>query len=294
MKTIFSGLLLLSAAAKLEAQTETSFAFLKRNERTQFASVVKDSIEGSEREGALDHFLAHAMISYIDQHGVTNANGYIPKQWKRWVQHQTGEIQCEEEAGGCSGGFMDMTPLWGYGCWCFFGNLDSTLGRGPPIDAYDALCKELTQCYRCIVHDADNAEDDCDPYNTSFDSSMAVSGSLGITNITTSCQTQNVENCSWRTCSCAMTMVTGFFNLAFDPNNVYDLNLKHSEGFDYNLECPQQGRASDRQCCGFYPNRRTFDRGEARDCCHERTIYNPLRHMCCDDGSHVGLGNNCE
>merc|ERR1712000_462133 len=100
-------------------------------------------------------------------------------------------------------------------------------------------------------------------------------GGGGVSNVTTTCQTDNVENCAWRTCTCSMTMITSFFNLAFDSSNTYDDALDHDNGFDYNLECPQQGRA------------------QARDCCFSRTIYNPLRHVCCDDGSHVGLGSQC-
>jgi len=268
-------------------------AFIKRSDRRYYAAVIKDDIESMKQQGRIDESLATGMIGYIDQNGVTDQAGKIPTPWKNFVQRQTGEVECEENENGCNGGFMDLTPLWGYGCWCFFGNLDSTLGRGPPIDKYDAICKDLTQCYRCIHEDSSNEDEECDPYNTSFDSSMSVSGTLGINNITNSCQTQNTANCEWRTCACAMTMISGFFNLAFDNSNVFDESLQHENGFDYNLECPQQGKAIDRQCCGFYPNRRTFDRGEARDCCNQRTIFNPLRHVCCDDGTHVGLGNNC-
>jgi len=200
--------------------------------------------------------------------------------------------QCEGD--GCQTGVLDLSPLFGYGCWCFFGNIDSALGRGPPLDSYDAICQKLALCYRCVIVDAaEDGADDCDPMTVSFNAGLTMSGSLGISNVTTSCQTENEANCSWRTCTCAMTMITGFFNLSFDSSNVFDDNLSHDNGFDYNLECPQQGRALDRQCCGFYPTRRTYDRGEARDCCHSRTIFNPLRHVCCDDGSHVGLGNQC-
>lgn len=202
--------------------------------------------------------------------------------------------QCEGSS--CQSGTLALEALFGYGCWCFFGNIDSTLGRGPPIDAYDATCQKLSLCYRCIFVDADNENDEeCDPFTTSFTATLSLGGfgGSGVSNMTADCQTDNQAPCSWRTCACAMTMLTSFFNLSFDSSAVYDDNLKHANGFDYNLECPQQGRAQDRQCCGFYPERRTYDRGEARDCCHEKSIYNPLRHVCCDDGTHIGIGNNC-
>lgn len=194
-------------------------------------------------------------------------------------------------------GAISLEALQGYGCWCFFGNIDSALGRGPPIDSYDATCQKLSLCYRCIFVDAENENDDeCDPFNTAFQAEIdinALLGGGGINNASVACIQDNQSACSWRTCSCAMTMITSFFNLSFDSNNVYDDNMKHSNGFDYALECPQQGKSLDRQCCGWYPDRRTYDRGEARACCHERSIYNPMRHVCCPDGTHLGLGHSC-
>ena len=204
----------------------------------------------------------------------------------------------ECEGDNCSTGTLNLEALFGYGCWCFFGRIDSALGRGPPVDAYDATCQKLALCYRCIfVDSANEGDEECDPFTATFSASFSL-GSLtgqGVNNATTTCQTENQSACSWRTCSCAMTMVTNFFNLSFDPQNAYDENLKHSAGFDYNLECPEQGRAVDRQCCGYYPDRRTYDHGDGsvRACCHEKTIYNPMRHVCCADGSHVGIGHNC-
>jgi len=282
--------LALSTLATIQAGT----VWLRSSDRAKLNSMVIQSVSKDIDNGSVPYTVAKALIAYVSTNGVADSKGQVKEEWNNWYRVQNGEIQCNGENGECDTGFMDLTPLWGYGCWCFFGNIDSTLGRGPPIDAYDAVCKEMTQCYRCIIFDADNEEDEeCDPYNTDFETSMTVSGSFGINNITTSCQTQNVAPCEWRTCACAMTMVSNFFNLSFDSENSYDESMKHSNGFDYNLECPQQGRASDRQCCGYYPNRRTYDRSEFRDCCHEKSIYNPLRHQCCPNGEHVGLGGRC-
>merc|ERR1711990_530006 len=158
---------------------------------------------------------------------------------------------CEGEE--CQTGTLNLESLFGYGCWCFFGRIDSALGRGPPVDAYDATCQKLSLCYRCIFVDADtDGDDDCDPFTQLFTATFSLGGSGGgVSNSTSSCQTDNQSNCAWRTCSCAMTMISSFFNLSFDIDNVYDQNLVHANGFDYNLECPEQGRAVDRRCCGF-------------------------------------------
>lgn len=192
---------------------------------------------------------------------------------------------------------LALEPLFGYGCWCFFGRIDSNLGRGPPVDQYDAVCQKLTLCYRCIFVDAENeGDEDCDPFTADFNASIDLNSLFnggGVQNATTSCKTDNQNACQWRTCSCAMTMITSFFNLSFDSQNVYDDNLRHKNGFDYQLECPMQGKSEDRQCCGYYPSRRTYDRKSTRACCHEKSIFNPLRHVCCDDGTHIGLGKTC-
>lgn len=276
---------LIAAAALLAgAQSE----IMSRSQRNQLKQLIQIDLE-SDKYDTWDPSVILAFQSYANSDEF-KIPADVPKVYADWYKVQTGRVECDDD---CDTGVLDLTALHGYGCWCFLGNVDSQLGRGPPIDAYDTICKALSLCYRCVIVDAANEGEDCDPFTVTFNANLQVSGAFGISNVSSSCQTNNVENCSWRTCTCAMTMVTSFFNLSFDSSNVYDDNVVHSNGFDYSLECPQQGKSQDRQCCGFYPNRRTYDRHEARNCCHERTIFNPLRHQCCDDGSHVGLGNRC-
>jgi len=284
MKLIESSLFLLvgSVLGLKQYQTRKQRAEIEDGIRRQIDEV-SDSFAGSVATGLKIAAKALELGAMVDENIIKN-------------MEDPEKVGCEGE--GCVGGIIDLTPLFGYGCWCFFGNIDSALGRGPPLDQYDAICQKMALCYRCIFVDAENDGDDtCDPFTVEFVATLNLGGSFlgggGVSNVTSTCQTDNQANCSWRTCTCSMTMITSFFNLAFDSSNVFDDALDHDNGFDYNLECPQQGRAQDRQCCGFYPSRRTYDRGEARDCCFSRTIYNPLRHVCCDDGTHVGLGNQC-
>jgi hypothetical protein len=263
---------------------------LGRADRRILKSLATESISGDE---SISVSIKTAMIAYLKDFEVPVE---VPDWMGDFLDHQTGRTECDTDANGeCAAGFMDLSPLWGYGCWCFLGNVESTLGRGPPIDSFDTVCKGLTTCYRCITNDAEQDDRHCDPYTVEFDASLQVSGQIGqLANITATCQTKNQDECAWQTCSCAMTMVSGFFNLSFAGSEGFDPNLQHKNGFDYALECPQQGVATDRQCCGFYPSRRTYDRSEYRDCCHNKSIFNPLRHQCCDDGSYVGLGGRCE
>jgi len=269
--------------------TASASRILSRADRRILKSLSIESVSSSED---LQPSMKTAFVAYLNSMDFPIE---VPDWMGQFLDNQTGRSECDGTDGAeCQAGFMDLSPLWGYGCWCFLGNVESTLGRGPPIDGYDNVCKKLTTCYRCITNDAENEDRHCDPYTETFDASLQVSGTFGeLSNITTTCQTQNQDDCSWQTCACAMTMVAGFFNLNFDGATTFDENLQHKNGFDYQLECPQQGVANDRQCCGYFPDRRTYDRSEFRDCCHNKSIYNPLRHQCCDDGSYTGLGGHC-
>jgi len=265
--------------------------YLSRSDVRQFTALFKNSINNNENFDKYSPSIVQAAQAYVNGPDFKVPNE-MPEKMINWFNQQTGRVECDEDCAPDSA--LDLTALHGYGCWCFFGNIDSLLGRGPPLDAYDAICQKLALCYRCVIVDAENEDDDCDPFTVSFQASLQINGAFGIQNVSSSCQTDNEANCAWRTCTCAMTMITNFFNLSFDSSNVYDDNMVHDNGFEYNVECPTQGKADDRQCCGFYPNRRTFDNGDAnRACCHERSIYNPIRHQCCEDGTHVGLGSRC-
>jgi len=267
---------------------------LGRSARGQLKQLIQHSVVEDAEKNGLDPAIQHGLESFVNSPGF-EIPVKVSDRWGRWYDQQTGREDCAT-TGSCETGAFDVTALQGYGCWCFFGNIDSTLGRGPPLDAFDSVCQKLALCMRCVIVDAENADEDCDPFTQTFNATFSLQAFAGgVGAMTTSCQTDNVENCSWQTCSCTMTMFVSYFNLSFDSSNVYDDNMRHINGFDYNVECPQQGKADDRQCCGVYPGRRTFDNGDAnRACCHGKTIYNPIRHQCCDDGQHVGLGSRCD
>ena len=38
-----------------------------------------------------------------------------------------------------------ITPIFGYGCWCNFGDMFGK-GGGKPVDALDRSCKQLQKC----------------------------------------------------------------------------------------------------------------------------------------------------
>ena len=58
------------------------------------------------------------------------------------------------------------------GCWCNFQDGSALNGKGQPSSDLDALCKELTDAYKCIQADileASNGAETCSPWNTSYE-----------------------------------------------------------------------------------------------------------------------------
>ena len=88
-------------------------------------------------------------------------------------------------------------------------------------------------------------------------------------------------------------MVSAFFKLVFDATAVFDPKYKHDNGFDVTTECQVNGKSGDRDCCGLYPHRKSFNYGENKACCKEQTLYSPMVSKCCSDGSTTSIGNDC-
>jgi len=74
-----------------------------------------------------------------------------------------------------------LQPIWGYGCWCNFGE-NLMQGSGKPQDAYDHICQSMQMCMRCAVMDsAENEENDgyCDPLVDSYNATIQWFGMKG-------------------------------------------------------------------------------------------------------------------
>lgn len=192
-------------------------------------------------------------------------------------------------------GFLKQTPLFGYGCWCFFGNMAASIGHGIPVDSFDNLCKNFMQCYRCASKDALSESTRCDPWITDFevDTSKSV---LIWSNVTQSCSPNNDVPCEYRTCACTIHLVSELWDLIFNPDVNFDLAYKHDNGFDFSGQCAKtggeggDGPGSEKQCCGVYPTRSIYIVHESRQCCQNSGVYNPLFQECCGDGQVVKIG----
>jgi len=189
-----------------------------------------------------------------------------------------------------------------YGCWCY---LDDTwdIAKGPVQDGLDQECKNLVQNYRCLVLDALERGETCDPQNQDYTEYNLFGGSEQVVQ---ECNTNGNENDENSQCRIDLCIADGQFSLdlfalmfqqggiaasqpPYDPNVAHGNNSENPGTFDPLIECLtnnlQGAGRSEKECCGSYPTRfpfKTFDGDKA--CCGDRT-YSTLALQCCDSGT---------
>lgn len=191
-----------------------------------------------------------------------------------------------------------------YGCWCY---MDEThgKGRGPPVDEFDALCKELHHNYECLLMEtAAGTNGSCavDPWEVEYTTPMAVL--LGIVNldfdaVLAGCESEFADDeCKMNVCKTEIgfgVRQTILQNTAANRQDMYE----HENGF-MPLEgdnCPIKDNSdtgdNEKKCCGPYPNRFPYKtNGGDRGCCSTKTFdVNTLE--CCNDGSGIKFIGGC-
>lgn len=192
-----------------------------------------------------------------------------------------------------------LADIQHYGCWCY---LDENweYGHGPVQDGLDQECKNLVRNYRCLVLDALERGETCDPENQDYTEYNLFGGSEEVVNECNSNGNEEDENAQ---CRIGLCIADGTFSLnlfalmfqqggisasqpPYDPAMTHATNAESPGDFDPRTEC-QYGingaGYSDRACCGEYPSRfpfKTFDGDKA--CCGGRT-YSTLSLQCCTD-----------
>jgi len=182
-----------------------------------------------------------------------------------------------------------------YGCWCFLDeSWDS--GHGPVQDGLDQECKNLVNNYRCLVLDALDRGETCDPATTDYSQYNLFGGSGDVVG---DCANANpTDQCFRDLCVADGTFTLNLFSLMFQQGGIaasqppYDPTMTHSNNsenpgdFDPIDDCKiiQQGYdRSQKECCGTYPERFPFKIfGGEKACCGERT-YSTLALQCCND-----------
>jgi len=182
----------------------------------------------------------------------------------------------------------DLTMLKNYGCWCYF---EEERGKGQPVDEYDRQCKILQDGYECIRMDAEEQNLECNVWESTYNSAIGTGalGGVSMERLKEECDEANEND----VCGSMICRVEGWFTqnimlLFFQQGILPNTALyKHDNGaFDPSTECVvQKGPASEKSCCGEYPERFPFKTQDgSRQCCGGRT-YNAQLLNCCEDGT---------
>lgn len=186
-----------------------------------------------------------------------------------------------------------MGKLQDYGCWCLF-NAKHGKGKGTPVDAVDAVCKNLHHMHECILLDFDGT---CDPYNTKFQVDVRISSNF---DLEYDCEKLNGNDCQVATCYSMTHFTSGLIVDAFLEGVAPDYNNYGSGKAVTNGECDVEPFPGDREkiCCGSYvynsrrPVRYTID--NERACCPGEEgkfkTFLPEFNQCCE-GQVLALGS---
>lgn len=113
----------------------------------------------------------------------------------------------------------------------------------------------------------------------------------------TACTAGNPDDqCASHTCMCEQTLIAEILNEAFEQSEPYSDMYLHSNGFDYEVECPKAaladaGAEAGSDCCGVYPKRFPMGANTEVSCCNDAVLFNPLVRDCCTDGSVMDAGS---
>lgn len=229
-------------------------------------------------EGFLDLFTDMAKDQIFNKH--------------RSVEHKPVDMIIQRN-GGSGTSYFNLDAIWGYGCYCMFGD-DWRKGHSKPVNEIDAACQKLHLCYKCAWIDGMHESEDCDPaYQTYV---APVMKDVDLQGMWVACSGNGNDNdmCKVRACCCDIMFAQKLLDFFFS-GEIFDPSPKHDLGFDMGSECPRPAPCVDgncgpsgpegKACCGEYPDRFPFaTKGGSRACCYHKT-YNVNKLQCCADHS---------
>jgi len=191
---------------------------------------------------------------------------------------------------------INLRGVWGYGCWCYFGD-DLTQGRGNPVNPHDSACERMQQCLRCSRMDGVNGGYNCDPKTQLY--SAAFFPITSTTSVGSGCSAQNPGDlCGAHICTCEMEFLNELLELIW-TGYVYDPSFTHPNNpsggtFDADANCPINNPGdTDTECCGVYPYRYPYNIFE-RECCNvANSSYSPFEYQCCSTGLQLISDGPC-
>ena len=194
---------------------------------------------------------------------------------------------------------LDLRGVWNYGCYCNFGS-ELTTGKGAPVNAEDSVCKRMQLCLRCAELDAQEGGYLCDTKSVTYNSTLGQSSygmNTNANSFNSGCQLQNPNDpCAAHVCTCEMQLINEFLQI-FWSGKMHDPSPRHPDNpyggsFDQEATCVTTPGVTERDCCGKYPFRWTFN-SVVKECCEAvQEIYNPLNAVCCADGVKA-IGGGC-
>jgi len=183
---------------------------------------------------------------------------------------------------------VQLDGIWGYGCWCNFGEHLLT-GGATPVNEFDEICKNLQLCLRCAKMDGENDGYDCDPKTVEYNIAMEWLNSDEA--LFSECEALNqADHCATHCCTCEVDMINSLIGTIWKME-LYEPAYKHSNGFSREENCPTNPQHTLSACCGYYPKRFPYS-NEVRQCCRaDQSLYNPLNKDCCEDAGVSPIGS---
>jgi len=213
-----------------------------------------------------------------------------------------------------------MANLMEFGCWC---NMASGFkkGRGKPVNALDAVCRNVNLNTQCLFIDGWREDDyHCDPYEIEYLPALHRM-STDAAELETQCQRFNgliydedsnpaAKACAVRTCIVSTYLVAALVEFSVTAGYSFEEEYIHlgreykardadgkmivKEGtFNYKKEC-EAGEIDDspKRCCGLYPYRHYYQ-SDVKECCvsaegeYGREVFSIKRCGQCDPrGAH--------
>lgn len=173
--------------------------------------------------------------------------------------------------------------LKNYGCWCNFEG--KFPGQGNPVDQLDAVCKGIAEAYDCAKSDITG----CRPWKTSYELPQDAWAMKETQQILDGCNRANKKGteCQRTTCIIQVQFITDLLRKVV-REKMLTPEFFHDAGFEPTNEafCPIgdfDGHV-DKQCCGTFPKRRTYNANSSKQCCNNSQIFDSASHLCCEDG----------
>jgi len=171
---------------------------------------------------------------------------------------------------------FDERKYWTYGCQCLvLGDRPmSDPGKGPPVDALDAVCKQYKDCLKCArMEYGEQCIGEFQRYSYKIFRAGPNKGEVKCNN---NPKKDELQGCKRKLCECDAM----FAKLHVASKDVFD-NKYHmfwgQDGWDANEACPRSGNALvTPKCCGN-PSKPS-------------KLYNAEKKQCCKDGSIVAKG----